>query len=104
MCMYYVKEVTSRLGVVISNFVNLLNPELVVLYGFMLQLGDYFLDQLTASIRENVLSVASDFDIRISDSIDAILPLGAVAEIFSSYLHSDDFKWVYQLQRNGDEL
>ena len=59
---------------------------------------------MKASIRENVLSVASDFDIRISDSLTTILPLGAVAEIFSSYLHSDDFKWVYQLQRNGDEL
>lgn len=104
MCMYYVKEVATRLGVVIANIVNLLNPELIVLNGFMLQLGDYFLDQLKSAIRENVLSVASDFDIRISDPLATILPLGAVAEIFSSYLRSDDFKWIYQLQRNGDEL
>ena len=33
-----------------------------------------------------------------SDSLENILPLGAVAEICSSYLHSHDFKWVYELQ------
>ena len=80
-----------------------LNPELIVLNGFMLQLGDYFLNQLETAIRENVLSVAGDFEIRISESLATILPLGAVAEICNSYLRSDDFKWIYQLQRNGDE-
>ena len=103
MCMYYVKEVSTRLGVVIANAINLLNPELIVLNGFMLQLGDYFLNQLETAIRENVLSVAGDFEIRISESLATILPLGAVAEICNSYLRSDDFKWIYQLQRNGDE-
>ena len=98
-----VKEVSTRLGVVIANAINLLNPELIVLNGFMLQLGDYFLNQLETAIRENVLSVAGDFEIRISESLATILPLGAVAEICNSYLRSDDFKWIYQLQRNGDE-
>ena len=81
---------------VIANAVNLLNPELVVLYGFMLDLGDYFLQKLEQSLRENVLSIASDFELRVSASMDALLPLGAVAEVFSQYLHSDDYKWVYR--------
>ncbi len=98
LCMYHVKNIAARLGVLIANTVNLLNPELVVLYGFMLELGDYFLNQLETSIRENVLSIVEDFEIRISDSLETILPLGAVAEIYTSYLRSDDYKWVYQLQ------
>ena len=103
MCMYYVRRVAARLGVVIANAVNLLNPELVVLYGFMLELGDYFLQQLECSIRENVLSLSRNFEIRISSSLENILPLGAAAEIFSDYLKMDDFKWVYQMQRETEE-
>lgn len=101
MCMHYVKEAAIRIGVVIANAVNLLNPELVVLHGFMLELGEYFLQHLEQSLRENVLSIAADFELRISDSMEVLLPLGAVAEIFSSYLRSDDYKWVYQL-KNSD--
>lgn len=97
MCMYFVREAANRIGLVIANAVNLLNPELVVLHGFMLKLGDYFLQHLEQSLRENVLTIAADFQLRVSDSMETLLPLGAVAEIFSSYLHSNDYKWVYQL-------
>ena len=104
MCMHYVKNVATRLGVTIANAVNLLNPELIVLYGFMLELGDYFLSQLETSIRENVLSLAGDFDIRFSDSLETLLPLGAVAEIFASYLHSESYKWVYDIDNYSKPL
>ena len=99
MCMHFVKEAALRIGVVIANAVNLLNPELVVLHGFMLELGPYFLQCLEQSLKENVLTIASNFDLRISDSMETLLPLGAVAEIFSSYLHSSDYQWVYQLNK-----
>ena len=98
MCMHYVKAIAKRLGVAIANAVNLLNPELVVLNGFMLGLGDYFLQQLELAIRENTLCLSGDFELRVSTSLETILPLGAVAEIFASYLRSNDYKWVYQLQ------
>ena len=29
-----------------------------------------------------------------------LLPLGAVAELFTAYLKMDDYKWVYQMQPN----
>ena len=98
MCMHYVKSISQKLGVAIANAINLLNPQLVVLYGFMTGLGDYFLQQLEQAIRENTLSVACDFELRTSAHLEKNLPLGAVAEIFSSYLRTDDYKWVYQLQ------
>ena len=100
MCMHYVKAIAQRLGVAIANAVNLLNPELVVLHGFMLELGDYFLEQLEGSLRENTLSIASDFSLKVSGAMEELLPLGAVAEIFSGYLRSEDYKWVYQLKKN----
>lgn len=103
MCMHYVRQTARRLGVVIANAVNLLNPELVVLYGFMLELGGYFLRELENAIRENVVPVAGDFAIRVSASQQTILPLGAVAEVFSEYLHSKDYRWVYQLQPGTEE-
>lgn len=98
MCMHFVKESAIRLGVAIANAVNLLNPELIVLYGFMLELGDYFLQHLQTSILENTIVLANDFTIRTSASMETILPLGAVAELFTAYLNMDDYKWVYQLR------
>lgn len=98
LCMYCVKEVAEKIGVVIANAVNLLNPELVVLYGFMLELGDYFLNQLTQAIRSNVLAISGNFVIRISTAQADILPLGAVAQVFSEFLNRDDYNWVYKLR------
>jgi predicted NBD/HSP70 family sugar kinase len=98
MCMHLVGEAAKRIGLAVANAVNLLNPELVVLHGFMLKLGDYFLQTLECSLQENVLAIASDFRLEVSDSMETLLPLGAVAEIFSSYMHSDDYKWVYQMK------
>ncbi len=97
MCMHYVRQAAQRLGAAIANAVNLLNPELVVLHGFMLELGPYFMTHLEQSLRENVLAISSGFELKISDSMETLLPLGAVAEIFSAYLRSDDYQWVYQL-------
>ena len=98
MCMHLVGEAAKRIGLAIANAVNLLNPELVVLHGFMLKLGDYFLETLERSLQENVLAIAADFRLEVSDSMETLLPLGAVAEIFSTYMHSDDYKWVYQMK------
>ncbi|MCI8599893.1 MAG: ROK family protein [Lachnospiraceae bacterium] len=103
MCTYYVKDIAERLGVAISNAVNLLNPELIVFYGFMVELGDFFLQQLEISIRENSLSLVNDFEVRVSDSTETVYSLGAVAEIFSSYLMQENYKWIYQFDRNDLE-
>lgn len=103
LCMHCVKSISQKLGVAIANAVSLLNPQLVVLYGFMISLGDYFLQQLELAIRENTISVAGDFELQTSPNLEENLPLGAVAEVFSSYLRTDDYKWVYQLQPNDLE-
>ena len=100
LCMHLVRQAARRLGLAVANAVNLLNPELVILHGFMLELGDWFLEQLEQAIRENTLIIASNFSLRISDKMEELLPLGAVAEVFSDYLRSDDYKWVYQIKNS----
>lgn len=98
LCRHYVGLMAQRLGIAIANAVNLLNPELVVLYGFMVELGDFFLERLETAIRENTLVLSNQFAIRVSRSLEQILPLGAIGELFSSYLKLDEYQWIYDLQ------
>lgn len=97
MCQYHVTRCAEALGQAISNAVNLLNPAMIILYGFMLDLGSHFLEPLERSLRKHTLPTLNDFTIQISTSSEAIMPLGAVANIFSSYLRTDDYRWVYSL-------
>ena len=102
MCRYYVKQFASSLGIAIANAVMLLNPKLILLYGHMLELGDYFLDVLKTAIYENT-SLDIDINITASPELEKLLPLGAVAELFSLYLKRDNYSWVYQLPIMTDE-
>ena len=103
MCRFYVDQAAWRIGAAIANAVNLLNPELVVLYGFMLDLGDYFLNGLTKAIRENVLVLAENFEIKVSASLESSIPLGAASEMFTAFLHADDYKWIYRFAPENAE-
>ena len=100
-CMHYVRQAAEQIGMAVSNAVNLLNPKLIVLYGFMLELGNYFLDHLKQAIRENAFSFSGNFEIRTSTSSESIMPLGAAADIFRSFLQAEDYKWVYDLRLEG---
>lgn len=97
LCRRIVKRAANRIGIAIANSASLLNPELVVLYGFMLELGSYFLQELTAAIRENVFILSKNFEIRASSKLETVLPLGAAAEMFAQFLHAEDFAWIYRI-------
>lgn len=103
LCRHHVRKAAERIGVSIANAVNLLNPELVVLYGFMMELGPYFLSRLEDAIRENVVYMARDFEIKISSTVERTMPLGAAAEMFCHYLKMDDYLWVYRIQPSDVE-
>ena len=99
LCRHYIKQAAEHLGIAIANTVMLLNPEMVVLYGQMLSLGDYFLTQLKTAIRENLSPKTriSEECIVVSPNLQEQLPLGAISELFAGYLKKEDFSWVYQL-------
>ena len=99
LCRHYIKQSADDLGIAIANAVMLLNPEMIVLYGHMLSLGDYFMTELKTAIIENVSpkSRVSEDRIVVSSHLQEKLPLGAISELFAAYLKKEDFSWVYQL-------
>lgn len=99
LCRHYIRQAAEHLGIAIANTVMLLNPEIIVLYGHMLSLGDFFLTQLKTAITENLspkLQINED-RIIVSTNLQDQLPLGAISELFAGYLKKEDFNWVYQL-------
>jgi len=103
MCRYYVRESAVKLGTAIANAVMLLNPAMVILYGSMLELGDYFIEHLENGILDNVIqSVRKEIKILVSKDLERKLPLGGISEIFSLYLKKDDFSWVYRLPASDE--
>lgn len=101
MCRHYVKEAAGVLGAAIANAVNILNPQAVILHGYMLELGDYYVEALQEAVLENTLHLCDGLEFKISPiSLDRLLPLGAAAMIFNSYLNTEEFRW---LQRLGDQ-
>lgn len=103
MCIHYVRDCAQKIGLAIANAATLLNPEMIVLHGFMLYLGPHFRDELESTIRSNIFPENKDLEICISYDFENPMMLGAVAEIFSAYLHAEDYRWVYHLEVNGHE-
>lgn len=101
LCRFYVDRAAAQAGTAIANAVNLLNPELIVLYGYMLELGDYYLDGLREAIRAHTLEISRDYEIRTSPELESKIPLGAAAEAFTRFLHSDEYRWVYSMLGEG---
>ena len=99
LCWHCIKQAAEQLGMAIANTVMLLNPEMIVLYGHMLSLGDYFLTELKTAINENVSpkSRVSEDHIIVSPNLLDQLPLRAISEHFSGCLKKEDYNWFYQL-------
>lgn len=106
LCMRVVKKAAHRIGLAIANSITLLNPEKVILYGFMLELGDFFVNEIKTSIYENVFILSRNFELCVSQRLEAILPQGAAAEMFIKFLHAKDYSWVYKIDsaENSDEV
>lgn len=99
LCLHYVEQAAQLLGLAIANSINLFNPRLIVLYGFMVELGPKFLEPMEKAMRKGAVFTAQNFDVRISTTSEKIMPLGAIANIFSAYLQTDNYRWVYQLPK-----
>lgn len=102
LCRHYLRQAAEDLGLAISNAVMLLNPERIILFGHMLSLGEYFIERLKDAILDNISpkSAIKREQIVISQLLPEQLPLGAISELFASYLKKEDFSWVYHLPQN----
>ncbi len=99
LCRHYIRQAADLLGIAIANAAMLLNPQMIVLYGHMLCLGDYFLSRLKAAVLENLSpsSGITEGAIVVSAHLQEQLALGAISELFATYLKKEDFGWVYRL-------
>lgn len=94
---HYVRLAAEELGLAIANVVNLLNPELIVMHGYMLRLGDAFKEPLKRTILESILPENAGIEIRISNDFENPMLLGVSAEIFLKYLRANEYPWIYNL-------
>ena len=102
LCEHYVRESARRIGAAIANVVNILNPEMIVLFGSMTGLGDFFIEEIKSILRRNTLVLLRGYQVAVNPSLESLLPLGAAAEMFNEFLKTDDFNWVYRLQREPE--
>ncbi|MDO4488034.1 MAG: ROK family transcriptional regulator [Eubacteriales bacterium] len=102
LCEHYVRESARRIGAAIANIVNVLNPESVVLYGSLTQLGDFFINEIKSILRRNTLVYLRDYQVVVNEEMESLLPLGAAAQMFNEFLNVDSYSWIYKLQPEGE--
>ena len=102
LCEHYVRESARRIGAAIANAVNILNPEMIILFGSLTGLGDFFIKEIKSILRRNTLVLLRGYQVAVNPSMESLLPLGAAAEMFNEFLKTDDFNWVYRLQREPE--
>ena len=102
LCEHYVRESARRIGAAIANAVNILNTEMIVLFGSLTGLGDFFIEEIKSILRRNTLVLLRGYQVAVNPSMESLLPLGAAAEMFNEFLKTDDFNWVYRLQREPE--
>jgi N-acetylglucosamine repressor len=104
LCITIVKRAASLIGLAIANTVNILNPECIILTGEMVGLGDYFIETIKESVRDNILPFLNhDIEFKISELMELALPLGAVTMIFSDFLKSEHFSNIYNNAPENDK-
>ena len=102
LCTRLVQESARLIGLALSNVINLLNPEGVIFFGDMIQLGDVFLDEIKRSADSHALPFLSPVSYRISPLMENALPIGAATMLFREFLKADNFQWLSDLQDDID--
>ena len=72
-----VKEVAEYLGIAISGWFNLMNPNLAILGGGLVGLGEHLLGPLRAKVRNSTLVSKAAVDIKISELGSRTVAIGA---------------------------
>ena len=83
-----VREAGKYLGISISNLLNLVNPEIIVLGGDLIQAEAVFLDEVkTAAFNRSISKVADETSIITSELGEDVIPIGAATlVIFNAFL------------------
>ena len=82
-----VNQVTVYLGIAISNVINLLDPQLIILGGGVSQAGDFLLNPLLDEVSRHVLPVKEPHIVISSLGEDAVA-IGAATFLLKEYVES----------------
>lgn len=82
-----VNQVTVYLGIAISNVINLLDPQLIILGGGISQAGDFLLNPLLDEVSRHILPVKEPHIVISSLGEDAVA-IGAATFLLKEYVES----------------
>jgi predicted NBD/HSP70 family sugar kinase len=92
LCLNVVLQAANLIGIALANAINILNPELVIFEGLMIELGDCFLNTIIQKVNENALAITNKhLSFKITELKDNAASLGAVTLIFEDFLKTDYF-------------
>lgn len=100
LCKYYVKEAAKIIGTAVANEIAIIDPEVVIFHSFMLELGEYFTDHLKEVIYDNLMPLFGSTKLVFSNNYESILSGGAAAEVFSRFMRTNEFDWIYLSDKN----
>lgn len=100
LCKYYVREAARIIGTAVANEIAIIDPEVVIFHSFMLELGEYFTNCLQEVIYDNLMPLFGRPRLVFSDNYESILSGGAAAEVFSRFMRSNEFDWIYLSEKN----
>jgi len=80
-------EVGRHLGFALSNLVNILNPQLIVLGGNLAVVGAWIMPRLVQALAEQALTpLAAEVSIRVSPLGEDAVPMGGIALALDGFL------------------
>jgi glucokinase-like ROK family protein len=93
-----VREAGNYLGISISNLLNLVNPEIIVLGGDLIQAGSAFLDIVkTTAFQRSISKVADESSIITSELGDDVIPIGAATLVIYNAFHPVNIRQTLNL-------
>jgi len=105
LCMNIIEHAASIIGTALSNVINILNPELLIFSGTLIELGEPFLEAIKNKVNRSALSIATaNLEFKISELKDLSAPLGAVTMIFDEFFLTDYFGVLCSKYINDDNM
>ena len=105
LCLNIVEHAASIIGTTMSNVINILNPELIIFSGALIELGEPFLEAIRRQVNRSALSIATaNLEFKISELKDLSAPLGAVTMIFDEFFLKDYFGILCSKYMNDENM
>ena len=62
----------------------------------------FFIDEIKSILRRNTLVIMRDYQVAVSSQMETLMPLGAAAEMFNKFLHTEEYSNIYRLPKESE--